>query len=316
MKKNKNFLLHTPVLLDEVTNFLSLNKNHLYLDGTFGDGGHSKAILEKNKNCKVIAIDRDPDVLEIGKVFKKKYNERFKLILGRISNLEKILNKENITKVNGVLFDLGVSTRQIRDSDRGFSFQKNGPLDMRMEKKGITAADFLDAQRNVNKLSNIIFSFGEEKKSRKIAKAIIEYKKNKKIKTTKELANIIMSVKRLKNKKINPCTKTFQAIRIYINNELDEIQKGLIATKNILVKGGRMVVISFHSLEDRIIKDFLYKHSGKIYNKSRYLPQETPNINSRPSFKILTKKVVRPKIKEIRSNFYSRSAKLRAAERL
>ena len=248
--------------------------------------------------------------------FEKKYKKRFKLILGRISNLEKILNKQKIRKVNGVFFDLGVSTRQIQDPKRGFSFQKKGPLDMRMEKKGTTAEDFLNAQEKVEELANIIFAFGEERKSRKIAKAIIEYKKNKKIQTTIELANIIQSVKGLKKRGIHPSTKTFQAIRIYINNELEEIKKGLIATKNILTKGGRLVVISFHSLEDRLIKNFLYKQSGKLYNKSRYLPPVTPNIKLSPSFKILTKKVVRPKINEIKSNFYSRSAKLRAAERL
>ena len=316
MTKNKNSLLHTSVLVNETINFLSINKNHLYIDGTFGDGGHSKAILEKNKACKVIAIDRDPDVLDKSRIIEQKYKKRFKLILGRISNLEKILNKQKIRKVNGVFFDLGVSTRQIQDPKRGFSFQKKGPLDMRMEKKGTTAEDFLNAQEKVEELANIIFAFGEERKSRKIAKAIIEYKKNKKIQTTIELANIIQSVKGLKKRGIHPSTKTFQAIRIYINNELEEIKKGLIATKNILTKGGRLVVISFHSLEDRLIKNFLYKQSGKLYNKSRYLPPVTPNIKLSPSFKILTKKVVRPKINEIKSNFYSRSAKLRAAERL
>jgi len=316
MKKNKNSLSHTPVLINEAINFLCVNKNCLYVDATFGDGGHSKAILEKNKACKVIAIDRDPDVLDKSRIIEQKYKKRFKLILGRISNLEQILNKEKINKINGILFDLGVSTRQLRDPQRGFSFQRCGPLDMRMEKKGMTAADFLHVQTKADELSKIIFSYGEENKSRKIAKAIIEHKKKKKIETTIELANIIQSVKSSKKKGIDPSTKTFQAIRIYINNELEELRKGLFTTKKILIKGGRLVVISFHSLEDRLVKNFLYEQSGKSYNKSRYLPPLTPNIKLVPIFKILNKKVVRPSIEEIRSNFYSRSAKLRAAEKL
>ena len=182
MKKNKNSLSHTPVLINEAINFLCVNKNCLYVDATFGDGGHSKAILEKNKACKVIAIDRDPSVLDKSRIIEQKYKKRFKLILGRISNLEQILNKEKINKINGILFDLGVSTRQLQDPQRGFSFQRCGPLDMRMEKKGMTAADFLHVQTKADELSKIIFSYGEENKSRKIAKAIIEYKKKKKLK--------------------------------------------------------------------------------------------------------------------------------------
>ena len=166
MRKNKNTFLHTPVLLQEVINFLSVNKYKLYLDGTFGDGGHSTAILEQNENCKVLAIDRDPDVLQRGMMLAKRFKKRFKLVIGKISNIEEIIKKEKYHKVDGVVLDLGVSTRQLKDTKRGFSFKSNGPLDMRMEKKGQTAEQALNNFKE-EELSNIIFKLGEEKQSRK-----------------------------------------------------------------------------------------------------------------------------------------------------
>ena len=316
IKSNFNFI-HKPVLLNESINFLTNKKNTIFIDGTFGDGGHTRALLEKNKTCKVYAIDRDPNVKENAKFFQKKYNKRFKFILGKISDLEKIAFNENLkNKVSGILFDLGVSTRQLKDTKRGFSFQNNGPLDMRMGECKETAAEFLNNQ-NEKKISDIIFKYGEEKSSRKIAKAIINYKKKKRIKKTLELVEIIKSVKKPSKKKfINPATKTFQAIRIYVNNELEELKKGLISGINILKKKGILAVISFHSLEDRIVKNFFNKHSGKIYNKSRYLPQAEPNNTIRKSLKIITKKVIKPMKEEIELNYYSRSAKLRVIEKI
>ena len=273
IKSNFNFI-HKPVLLNESINFLTNKKNTIFIDGTFGDGGHTRALLEKNKTCKVYAIDRDPNVKENAKFFQKKYNKRFKFISGKISDLEKIASHENLkNKINGIIFDLGVSTRQLKDSKRGFSFQNDGPLDMRMEENGTTAEEFLNSQ-NEKKLSDIIFKYGEERYSRKIAKAIIDYKKKKRIERTLELVEIIKSVKKPSKKKfINPATKTFQAIRIYINNETEELKNGLISAINILRRKGRLIVISFHSLEDRIVKNFFNKYSGKIYNKSIYFPQ-------------------------------------------
>jgi 16S rRNA (cytosine1402-N4)-methyltransferase len=274
-------------------------------------------LLEKNKTCKVYAIDRDPNVKENARFFQKKYNKRFKFILGKISDLEKIASHENLkNKVSGILFDLGVSTRQLKDIKRGFSFQNDGPLDMRMGESGKTAEEFLNSQ-NEKKISDVIFEYGEERFSRKIAKAIINYKKKKRIERTLELVEIVKSVKKpSKNRFINPATKTFQAIRIYVNNEIEELKGGLISAINILKKKGRLAVISFHSLEDRIVKDFFNKHSGKIYNKSRYLPQQEPNNIIRESLKIITKKVIKPMKEEIELNYYSRSAKLRVAEKI
>ena len=316
IKSNFNFV-HKPVLLNESINFFTNKKNTIFIDGTFGNGGHTKALLEKNKTCKVYAIDRDPNVKENAKFFQKKYNKRFKFILGKISDLEKIVSHENLkNKVDGILFDLGVSTRQLKDIKRGFSFQNDGPLDMRMGESGETAADFLNNQ-NEQKISDVIFKYGDEGSSRKIAKAIINFRKKKKIEKTFELVELIKSVKRpSKRKIINPATKTFQAIRIYVNNELEELKNGLISAINILKKKGRLTVISFHSLEDRIVKNFFNKHSGKIYNKSRYLPQLEPNNTIGKSLKILTRKVIKPMKEEIEFNYYSRSAKLRVVEKI
>ena len=317
MIKSSFNLVHKPVLLNESINLLTNKKNTIFIDGTFGDGGHTRALLEKNKTCKVYAIDRDPNVKENASFFQKKYNKRFKFILGKISDLEKIASHENLkNKVSGILFDLGVSTRQLKDIKRGFSFQNDGPLDMRMEESGKTAEEFLNSQ-NEKKISDVIFEYGEERFSRKIAKAIINYKKKKRIERTLELVEIVKSVKKpSKNRFINPATKTFQAIRIYVNNEIEELKGGLISAINILKKKGRLAVISFHSLEDRIVKDFFNKHSGKIYNKSRYLPQQEPNNIIRESLKIITKKVIKPMKEEIELNYYSRSAKLRVAEKI
>ena len=317
MIKSSFNLVHKPVLLNEAINLLTNEKNTIFIDGTFGDGGHTRALLEQNKTCKVYAIDRDPNVKENARFFQEKYNKRFKFILGKISDLEKIVSHENLkNKVNGILFDLGVSTRQLKDIKRGFSFQNDGPLDMRMEESGKTAEEFLNSQ-NEKKISDVIFEYGEERFSRKIAKAIMNYKKKKRIERTLELVEIVKSVKKpSKNRFVNPATKTFQAIRIYVNNEIEELKGGLISAINILKKKGRLAVISFHSLEDRIVKDFFNKHSGKIYNKSRYLPQPEPNNIIRESLKIITKKVIKPMKEEIELNYYSRSAKLRVAEKI
>jgi len=180
MIKSSFNLVHKPVLLNESINLLTNKKNTIFIDGTFGDGGHTRALLEKNKTCKVYAIDRDPNVKENARFFQKKYNKRFKFILGKLSDLEKIAFHENLkNKVSGILFDLGVSTRQLKDIKRGFSFQNDGPLDMRMGESGKTAEEFLNSQ-NEKKISDVIFEYGEERFSRKIAKAIINYKKKKK----------------------------------------------------------------------------------------------------------------------------------------
>ena len=310
IKSSFNFA-HKPVLLNELINLFPNKKNTIFIDGTFGDGGHTKALLEKNKTCKVYAIDRDPDVLENVEFFLKKYNTRFKFILGKISDLEKISIEENLkNNVDGIFFDLGVSTRQLKDSARGFSFQNDGPLDMRMGQSGQTAEEFLNSQTE-KKISDVIYKYGEERASRKISKAIIKIRKKTPIHRTKQLAEIICKVIPSNKKDIHPATKTFQAFRIYINHELDEIREVLPQATDVLCKGGRLAAISFHSLEDRIVKRFMRDQS-----KPKDQPLELPVAQDYRDIKLkLVGKKIRPSEDEVSKNQRSRSALLRVAER-
>jgi 16S rRNA (cytosine1402-N4)-methyltransferase len=304
-----NKVQHIPVLLDEVINALSLTKNKVYVDATFGLGGYSNAILNK-QNCKVVAIDRDPHVKVFADNLKISFKDRFYFKNGKFSELDKFLEELNIYKVDGVVFDLGVSSPQLDIKDRGFSFKLDGPLDMRMSCHGPTAAEFLDKVEE-NTLANIIFELGEEVFSKRIAKNIILQRSVGKIKTTGQLAKIIRDAIPLRKSKIDPATKTFQAIRIYLNDEITELEQGLIAAEKVLRPEGKLVVVSFHSIEDRIVKNFFL---NCLNNKSlsRHLP-EPPR--KEPSLEILTKKPILPSKKEINLNNRSRSAKLRVAKR-
>ena len=300
---------HIPVLLDEVINALSLTKNKVYVDATFGLGGYSNAILSQ-KNCKVVAIDRDPHVKVFADNLKISFKDRFYFKNGKFSELDKFLEELNIYKVDGVVFDLGVSSPQLDIKDRGFSFKLDGPLDMRMSCHGPTAAEFLDKVEE-NTLANIIFELGEEVFSKRIAKNIILQRSVGEIKTTGQLAKIIRDAIPIRKSKIDPATKTFQAIRIYLNDEITELEQGLIAAEKVLRPEGKLVVVSFHSIEDRIVKNFFL---NCLNNKSlsRHLP-EPPR--KEPSLEILTKKPILPSKKEINLNNRSRSAKLRVAKR-
>ena len=302
-------VLHIPVLLDNVLKALSLTKNEVYVDATFGLGGYTKAILS-NQNCKVVAIDRDPHVKVYADGIKRSYANRFYFKKGKFSKLGKFLNELKIYKVAGVVFDLGVSSPQLDTQDRGFSFKLDGPLDMRMSSEGPTAEEFLN-EVDEETLANIIYELGDEVFSRKIAKNIIYQRSINKIKTTGQLADIVRNAIPKKKSKIDLATKTFQAIRIYLNDEIKELEKGLIAAEKVLRPEGRLVVVSFHSIEDKIVKNFFNKC---LQNKSlsRHLP-ELPKKN--PSLEILTKKPILPSSKEIFINKRSRSAKLRIAKR-
>ena len=302
-------VIHIPVLLDEVVRALSLNQNEVYVDATFGLGGYSKAILN-NQNCKVVAIDRDPQAKSFADNLKKSYADRFYFKKGKFSELRNFLNELEINKVAGVVFDLGVSSPQLDIKDRGFSLKLDGPLDMRMSSEGPTAEDFLD-EVDEDTLANIIYELGDEVYSRRIAKSIILERSVNKIKTTGQLANIVRNAIPKKRSKIDLATKTFQAIRIYLNDEIKELEKGLIAAEKALRPEGRLVVVSFHSIEDRIVKNFFYK-CKQNNSLSRHLP-ELPKKN--PSLEILTKKPILPSSKEIYINKRSRSAKLRIAKR-
>ena len=302
-------VVHIPVLLDEVVKALSLNQDEVYVDATFGLGGYTKAILS-NQNCKVVAIDRDPHAKIFADNLKKSYMDRFYFKKGKFSELGNFLNELEINKVAGVVFDLGVSSPQLDNKNRGFSFKHDGPLDMRMSCDGPTAEEFLDEVEE-DILANIIYELGDEVFSKRISNNIIQYRSTNKIKTTGQLAKIIRDAVPVKKSKIDPATKTFQAIRIYLNDEIKELENGLIAAERVLRPEGRLAVVSFHSIEDRIVKNFFLKCLQNI-PYSRYLP-ELPK--KKPSLEILTKKPILPSSKEVSFNKRSRSAKLRIAKR-
>ncbi len=304
-----NKVEHIPVLLDEVINALSLTKDEVYVDATFGLGGYTKAILSK-QNCKVVAIDRDPQAKVFADDLKKSFTDRFYFKNGNFSELGNLLNELKIYKVGGIVFDLGVSSPQLDVKDRGFSFKLDGSLDMRMSSKGPTAEEFLDEVEE-GTLADIIYELGEEVFSKRIARNIVYQRSIKKIKTTGQLAKIVRDAIPKKKSKIDLATKTFQAIRIYLNDEIKELEKGLISAEKVLRPEGRLVVVSFHSIEDRIVKKFFRKC---LQNKSmsRHLPELPKKY---PSLEILTRKPILPSAKEINFNKRSRSAKLRIAKR-
>ena len=294
-------LQHKPVMCEEVLSILNPSDGCVYLDGTLGAGGHSRKILE-SADCSVVGIDKDPTAIELCRDLEKQYGNKFLSINGSFGNLSQHLNSIGINKIDGILLDLGTSSMQLGAPERGFSFQFDAPLDMRMTQAGETAYDVINSLSE-NSLADIIFYFGEERRSRKIAKAIVNKRKIKKIKTTFDLNEIILSVKKANNKKIHPATKTFQALRIYINNELKDLYEALISIEKVLSEKGRLVVISFHSLEDRIVKNFIRENSIPL---RKYDPKNPDKI-----FVYENRKVIKPSEYEVKKNRRSRSAKLR-----
>ena len=301
----ENYKKHYPVMLNEVLCALSPKDDEIYVDATFGNGGYTEAVLQA-ANCKVIALDRDNTVMPRVEELKQKYGSRFDFRLGNFGNFDKLIN-ENI---NGAMFDIGVSSMQLDETERGFSFSKDAPLDMRMGQTGQSAADLVNSLSETE-LANILYNYGEEKKSRAIAKKIVETRQIKSINSTVELANIIYAVLGRGNRqKIDPATRSFQALRIAVNDELNELQKGLTAATSRLTKGGRLVVVDFHSLEDRIVKTFLKNNSEKRTHVSRFKPLETKSTGAIFSF---ASKAIVPSDEELSVNNRSRSAKLRYA---
>ena len=294
-------LQHKPVMCEEVLSILNPSDGCVYLDGTLGAGGHSRKILE-SADCSVVGIDKDPTAIELCRDLEKQYGNKFLSINGSFGNLSQHLNSIGINKIDGILLDLGTSSMQLGTPERGFSFQFDAPLDMRMTQTGETAYDIINSLSE-DSLADIIFYFGEERRSRKIAKAIVNKRKIKKIKTTFDLNEIILSVKKANNKKIHPATKTFQALRIYINNELKDLYEALISIEKVLSEKGRLVVISFHSLEDRIVKNFIKENSIPL---RKYDPKNPDKI-----FVYENRKVIKPSEYEVKKNRRSRSAKLR-----
>jgi 16S rRNA (cytosine1402-N4)-methyltransferase len=300
---------HISVLGREAVEMLGPRDGGIYVDATFGAGGYSRAIL-KTAGTRVIGIDRDRSAISDGFDLVDRSGGRLTLVVDRFSNLAAICAAQGISSIDGVVMDVGVSSMQLDEADRGFSFRLGGPLDMRMGHDGPTAADVI-AKASEADLANIIYIFGEERHSRGLARAIVAARKEAPIVTTRALADIVSRVVRSKPGEIHPATRTFQALRIFINEELDELHLALSAAERMLKTGGRLVVVSFHSLEDRIVKNFLVERS-KAGGGSRHLPEIT---QAAPSFQILTKRPVTPGDEEISANPRARSAKLRAAER-
>lgn len=308
---------HIPVMSEDVDKILTPYKSGVYIDCTFGGGSITREILSK-KNTKVISIDRDNFVETFSKEISKEYNNRFEFIIDRFSNLENILKERNLQKVPvAIIFDLGLSSFQIDNPERGFSYRQDGLLKMTMGKNNVTAYDIVN-KLDLKDLRNIFNLFGEDKDSGLIAKLIVQKRQDKEINSTKELAEIILRAKRYKNSKYNKvdsCAKIFQAIRMIVNQELTELYEGLISAINNLSIDGKIVVITFHSLEDKIVKKVFDYFSNKKKGTSRYLPQNNENEN----FNILEIKDRKPTIaseKEIKNNNRARSAKLRCATKV
>src|SRR3954468_7143532 len=300
---------HIPVLGREAIDHLAPREGGLYIDATFGAGGYSRAILDV-PGTRVIAIDRDRTAIEGGAELVDRSAGRLTLVEDRFSNLAEICAAQGIHHVDGVVMDVGVSSMQLDEAARGFWFRLDGPLDMRMGARGPTAEDVI-AKASEADLANIIYIFGEERHSRAVARAIVAARKEAPITTTQALADIVGRVVRSKPNEIHPATRTFQGLRIFVNAELDELHLALSAAERVLKPGGRLVVVSFHSLEDRIVKNFLNARA-KAGGGSRHQPEAT---QAAPSFAILTKRPVVAGEDEVAANPRSRSAKLRAAER-
>jgi 16S rRNA (cytosine1402-N4)-methyltransferase len=300
---------HIPVLLSEVLEQLQARDGGVYVDATFGAGGYSRAILETS-GTRVIGIDRDRTAIAGGFDLVEQAEGRLTLVEDRFSHLAEVCAAQGADRVDGVVMDVGVSSMQLDQAGRGFSFRLDGPLDMRMGASGPSAADVV-ARAGEAELADIIYLFGEERHSRGVARAIVAARKEAPIVTTRALADIVARTVRSKPGDIHPATRTFQALRIFVNEELDELQEALEAAERVLKAGGRLVVVSFHSLEDRIVKNFFSERS-KTGGGSRHLPEVAQAV---PSFKLLTRRPLIADDEETAANPRARSAKLRAAVR-
>ena len=301
--------LHIPVLGAPALQYLNVRDGGVYIDGTFGAGGYTRAILDA-ADCKVIGIDRDQTAIALGVDLVEDCGGRLTLVEDRFSNLDDVARSCGHDTVDGIVLDVGVSSMQLDQAERGFSFRLDGPLDMRMSGEGASAADIVNAASERD-LAIIIFVLGEERFSRQVARAIVKARAEARIETTRKLADVVASAVRAKPHEIHPATRTFQALRIFVNDELGELAQALIAAEHVLKPGGRLAVVSFHSLEDRIVKTFLAARA-ETRGGSRHAPEVK---RAAPSFTVLTKKPTVADEAEIARNPRARSAKLRAGER-
>jgi 16S rRNA (cytosine1402-N4)-methyltransferase len=298
---------HIPVLGRRVADWLNVRANGLYIDATFGGGGYTRAILQI-PGARVIGIDRDGAAVGAGAALVEQAGGRLTLVEDRFSNLAAIAGGEGVA--DGIVFDLGVSSMQVDEAERGFSFRLDGPLDMRMGRDGLTAADIV-ARIGERDLAAVIATLGEDRHARAIARAIVKARSAAPIASTRALADIVVRVARSRDAAIHPATRTFQALRIFVNDELGELARGLAAAERTLKPSGRLVAVAFHSLEDRIVKTFLAERS-RTPAPSRHQPELAA---APPSFLVLTRRPETPDEAEIAANPRARSAKLRAAER-
>jgi 16S rRNA (cytosine1402-N4)-methyltransferase len=306
-------LSHQPVMLAEIVAALAPKAGGTYLDATFGGGGYAAAILE-SAMCTLWAIDRDPDAIARGAALAVRHPGKLHLIHGGFGDLLALLAGHGVSRLDGAVLDLGVSSFQIDDPARGFSFRADGPLDMRMDRAGVTAADLV-ATLSERDLADTLFQFGEERLSRRIARAVVTARAEAPIETTGRLASVIRSVVPKDGSGIDPATRSFQALRIRVNDELGQIEAALAQAASLLTPGGRLVVVSFHSLEDRIVKRFMTDAAGRAPGLSRHDPR---GLAARPeaAFKLLQTRAQRPADAETHANPRARSARLRAIERL
>jgi 16S rRNA (cytosine1402-N4)-methyltransferase len=308
----KENLRHRPVLLAEVLRLLSPRDGGVYVDGTYGAGGYSKAIL-KAADCKVWGIDRDPAAIAEAKADAKEFSGRLTLVEGRFGEMQKLLAERGLDAADGIALDLGVSSMQIDEATRGFSFRADGPLDMRMSGRGPSAADLVNTLSE-SELADIIYRYGEERRARAIAKAILRRRAEAPITRTNELADLVRGVVgRPRGDQSDPATRTFQALRIAVNDELGELDRGLAAAEALLAPGGRLAIVSFHSLEDRRVKTFIRERTGRNPQGSRYLPESREA--RAPSFARCAGDEATPGEAELEVNPRARSARLRGAER-
>jgi 16S rRNA (cytosine1402-N4)-methyltransferase len=302
--------LHTPVLLDEVLEGLAVKPGGRYVDCTVGTGGHARGILDKSgPDGWLLGLDVDSTALEVSRRRLSPYGDRVVLLHGTFASLEALASAHGFIPAEGVLLDLGLSSLQLERAERGFSFQKDGPLDMRMDPSGEVTADYLVNELKEADLARIIAHYGEEPKARAIARAIV---RNRPIRTTRELADLVArNVGR--RRKLHPATKTFQALRMAVNDELDNLSDALPQIVDVLAEGGRMAIISFHSLEDRLVKSFMVQES-----KDCICPPEIPvcRCDHKRTVSIVTRKPIRPSPAEVRENPRARSARLRVAVRV
>jgi len=297
---------HIPVLLDPILKAISPVTGR-WLDGTFGAGGYTRALLDAGA-AQVVAVDRDPEVFERAKIWADTYGDRLHLVQGEFGNLDQLAGGP----LDGVVLDIGVSSMQIDQAERGFSFMQDGPLDMRMAQNGTSAADIVNSADEAV-LADILFQFGEERASRRIAGAIIAARKQTPIKTTAQLCEIIQNtLPKSKPGQVHPATRSFQALRIAVNDELGQLVKGLVAAEAALATGGILAVVTFHSLEDRIVKRFMAARSGAGPRGNRYAPMQQEEA---PRFELMGRKAITADKDELLANPRARSAKLRLARR-